>query len=86
MFPRMALVLIFVMNVRLPPTASDFRQRRLERSDDGALMCVQIRVQTGAHRGASSIRTARCTTDPMESGQKPKYERPQPIHHVNQPA
>jgi hypothetical protein len=60
------LVLIFVMNVRLPPKASDFRQRRLERSDDGAVMCVQIRVQTGAHRGASSI-PARSTTDPMES-------------------
>jgi hypothetical protein len=35
----------------------------MERFDDGALICVQMRIQTGA----SSIRTARSTTDPMES-------------------
>jgi hypothetical protein len=31
----------------------------MERFDDGALICGQMRVQTGAHGGASSIRTAR---------------------------
>jgi hypothetical protein len=39
----------------------------MERFDDGALICVQMRIQTGAHGGAGSIRTARSTTDPMES-------------------
>jgi hypothetical protein len=45
----------------------------MERFDDGALICVQMRIQTGAHGGASSIRTARSTTE-WRAAQKPKYE------------